>query len=455
MLKLRDHQVANVARLVEALRNNGGAIDGSDTGTGKTFTALGLCKAIGATPAIVTRKAIIPSWRSACEVAGVTPLFIANYEQCRSKNFVYGHRTEKSYEWTITEPRVLFIFDEAQALRGAASINSKLATTAHRKYKTLLLSATPFQTPLEARTIGLVLGLFNDSGYYRWLFSHGCRKNYMGHMEFVGDQKDHRNEEPGTRAKLGQEAMEKIREEIFPRRGVRTRREDIPGFPESLLLCEAVDTGHADEITKLYQEVIAAQRELDHAKAVEEVDPEFHDMVDVLPITKIMRSRQEAEVLKARAISEIAQMHSERGEQVAIFVNFDATIEILSEYLDCKHIIRGDGSGKSLNNFDRHHVVTAFQENKAPYVLVNIKAGGAGLSLHDPVTQIARVALISPPYSAIDLKQVLGRTHRLGGGHSTQKLIFAAGTVEEQVMKRVQNRVENIDSLLDSDVVIE
>lgn len=455
MLKLRDHQVANVARLVEALRNNGGAIDGSDTGTGKTFTALGLCKAIGATPAIVTRKAIIPSWRSACEVAGVTPLFIANYEQCRSKNFAYGHRTEKSYEWTITEPRVLFIFDEAQALRGAASINSKLATTAHRKYKTLLLSATPFQTPLEARTIGLVLGLFNDSGYYRWLFSHGCRKNYMGHMEFVGDQKDHRNEEPGTRAKLGQEAMEKIREQIFPRRGVRTRREDIPGFPESLLLCEAVDTGHADEITKLYQEVIAAQRELDHAKAVEEVDPEFHDMVDVLPITKIMRSRQEAEVLKARAIAEIAQMHAERGEQVAIFVNFDATIEILSEYLDCKHIIRGDGSGKSLNNFDRHHVVTAFQENKAPYVLVNIKAGGAGLSLHDPVTQIPRVALISPPYSAIDLKQVLGRTHRLGGGHSTQKLIFAAGTVEEQVMKRVQNRAENIDSLLDSDVVIE
>jgi hypothetical protein len=86
---------------------------------------------------------------------------------------------------------------------------------------------------------------------------------------------------------------------------------------------------------------------------------------------------------------------------------------------------------------------------------VNIRAGGAGLSLHDPVTQVPRVALISPPYSAIDLKQVLGRTHRLGGGHSTQKLIFAADTVEEQVMQRVQNRVQNIDALLDSDVVIE
>lgn len=458
-VQLKPHQEANIRHLFEALSRFGGVLDGSDTGTGKTFTALGLCKALGARPAVITRKAIIPSWESACRDVGVIPLFVTNYEAAKSANFSFGGIVEtprgaKHYEWSITEPRVIVIFDEAQALRGRTSMNSKMAVAAHKKYKTLLLSATPFQTPLEACTIGVIIGLFKESEYYRWLFNNGCKKNFMGHMEFVGDKKDRRDETPGANAEKGRKVMAKIHESIFPLRGVRTRREDIPGFPESLVLFEAVETGHADEITRIYQAIIEEQRKADHAKAVEFVDPEFADMVEPLAITRILRHRQEAEVLKAKAIAEMAQVHAERGESVAIFVNFDATIELLAEYLDCRYIVRGDNTGRSMSTIDRFNTVRAFQMNTTPYVIVNIKAGGAGLSLHDPETKRTRVALISPPYSAVDFKQVLGRTHRLGGGHSTQKLLFAAGTVEEDVMRRVKNRASNLDTLLDSDVVI-
>lgn len=459
-VQLRPHQAANVTGLLKALAKFGGALDGSDTGTGKTYTALALCQAVGGRPAIVTRKAIIPSWREACSEIGLDPVFVTNYEALRSTAFPFGRivtspRGAKKYEWSIPEPRVVVIFDEAQALRGRDTLNSKAALAAHAKHKTLLLSATPFQTPLEASTIGRIIGLFGANEYWRWLFSNGCKKNFAGHMEFVGDARERRDQAPGTNAQKGLQVMAKIHGSIFPERGVRTRREDIPGFPESLLLCEALETGHADEITRHHLAAIEVARAEDHAKACEGVDPEFHDLVQPLALTQILRHRQQAEVLKAQSIAELAEMHHERdGASVAIFVNFDATVELLSEYLKCRHIIRGDNSGRAGNNLDRTNAVRAFQNNTAPYVIVNIRAGGAGLSLHDPATKRPRVALISPPYSAVDLKQVLGRTHRLGGGHSTQKLLYAAGTVEESVMRRVQSRLDNLDTLLDSDVVI-
>lgn len=444
MFALRPHQEANIGQLLAALQAHGGALDGSDTGTGKTFTAVGLCRRLGARPAIITRKAVIPSWVAACRAADVAPLFIANYEACRSPKFAFGRtlkgaRDKLDYEWLIDEPRTLFIFDESQSLRGQKTVNSRLALAARRRFKTLLLSATPFQTPLEAHAQGVIVGLFNPHSYFSWMVSHGVRRDHFGHFKFVGDRDPER----------GRQIMAKINAELFPARGCRTRREDIPGFPATLILCEAMETGCADEITRAHQAEIEALRELDHAKACAAVDPEFHELVEALPITRVLRARQEAEVLKARAIAELATLAAEKGQAVAVFVNFDATLQLLGSYLKCDCLVRGEDSGRA-----RHQAVTAFQYNKSRFILVNIRAGGAGLSLHDALTQKPRTALISPPYSAVDLRQVLGRTHRLGGGHSTQKLLFAAGTVEEDVMRRVQNRLDNLDALLDADVVI-
>ena len=51
------------------------------------------------------------------------------------------------------------------------------------------------------------------------------------------------------------------------------------------------------------------------------------------------------------------------------------------------------------------------------------QAGGTGLSLHDVNGEHPRVSLISPSFSAIDLKQALGRIHRAGAkSPAVQKL---------------------------------
>lgn len=452
---LQPHQVSNVEILFRALVDHGGALDGSDTGTGKTYTFVGLCRKLGARPAIVTRKALIPQWKAACREGGVDPLFIVNYEGMRSAKFPFGKLVEgprggKKYVWDIKEPRVLFAFDEAQSLRGFSTINSLAAIEASRHWKVVLLSATPFQTPLEARTIGIVTRLFTDHTYYRWMFQHGVKKNYFGQLEFIGDIKD----PLGKNREKAEKFMAEIRDSIFPSRGCRTRREDIPGFPETLVLCEAIETDAAAAITRHYLHEIEERRKADHARACRDVDPEFHDLVAPLSITVNLRDRQEAELLKCPAIAEVAKLEAEKGASVAVFVNFDASVEVLADLLKTKYIVRGDGSGRIKNNYNRAEVIRAFQENYAPFIIVNVAAGGVGLSLHDPVERKPRVALISPPYSAVMLKQVLGRVQRLGGGGSTQKILFAAGTIEEKVMERVRSRLANLDTLLDTDLIV-
>lgn len=458
------HQVKGAEVLLAALRKYSGALDASDPGVGKTVSFLLLCKNLNARPAIITRKPVIPAWKELAAAMGVEPLFVTNYESLLSESFLFtskqrvrvnksktdpeaGTKNKAIFKgWNIDTPRVFFCWDEAQALRAPSTFASKAALDAAKRWKTVLLSATPFQSTMEARVIARILRMCGDHDEYRWMFNHGCRKDHFGRMAFVGDL-------PGeTNAEKGRQAMLKLNAEIFNEgRGYRVRRAEIPGFPESQVSAEAVETGCSDEITKLYLEELNQKQLDDHARAAEGVDEEFKHLVEVMPMVVNLRIRQRIELLKAEAMAELARMAYEAGDRVAIFVNFDATIEVLRKKLKTDMVIRG---GPMKNNFDRHNVASAFQANKEPFVLVNSAAGGAGISLHDPTGQVGRTAIISPPFSAVLLAQIEGRVWRRGGAFSRQRLVFAAGTVEERIMEVVRSRKNNLSALLDRDLDI-
>ncbi|NBQ65785.1 MAG: hypothetical protein EBT95_09730, partial [Verrucomicrobia bacterium] len=78
---------------------------------------------------------------------------------------------------------------------------------------------------------------------------------------------------------------------------------------------------------------------------------------------------------------------------------------------------------------------------------------GVGVSLHDENGIRPRSSLICPTYSAIDLKQALGRIHRAGAkSKAVQRIIFAADSIEETVMKKVKAKLKNIETLNDGDI---
>ena len=73
--------------------------------------------------------------------------------------------------------------------------------------------------------------------------------------------------------------------------------------------------------------------------------------------------------------------------------------------------------------------------------------------MHDTEGDHPRVSLISPTFSAIDLKQALGRVHRAdGASKSIQKIVFAADTVEDKVCLAVRRKLNNIDLINDDEL---
>jgi hypothetical protein len=73
-----------------------------------------------------------------------------------------------------------------------------------------------------------------------------------------------------------------------------------------------------------------------------------------------------------------------------------------------------------------------------------------GVSLHDLHGRYPRTALICPGWSATDLKQALGRVWRSGGkSTSIQRILYAAGTVEETVASRIEEKLRNLSLLND------
>ena len=467
----RPHQVSNARILYESLKNFGAGLDASDTGVGKTFTALMVCKAVGARPAIITPKAVISGWEEACQMVGIEPLFISGYEAARSKNFKFAkletiesrserdgvEKVSKKYKfhWDQNLGRVIFIFDEVQRCRSTRSIQGKMLLAAAERYKTLMLSATPFTTPLEAEAITRVLKLTNVNGYYRWCLQHGCKKGYFAPLEFIGDKPDGKKNPPGTNAMIGQQFMAKIHGEIFPTRGCRTRRGEIPDFPETVYETLCIDVDPESEMTHKYRKALDEARQMDMEKIAAQLPPELKQFASPLQITHDLRNRQEAEILKGPSIVEMVEDARTKGEAVIVVVNFDLTMELLADVLQCDLLIRGEKARAGRDMLDRSRMIKLFQNNHRDLILVNACAGGAGLSLHDYVSQKPRRVIISPPWSAIVLKQVFGRAHRLGGGFSRQQLVFSKNTIEERVMQRVKNRLSNLDYLVDGDLSLD
>jgi len=62
--------------------------------------------------------------------------------------------------------------------------------------------------------------------------------------------------------------------------------------------------------------------------------------------------------------------------------------------------------------------------------------------------------LISPSYSAVLMRQALGRVWRDSSkSKSVQKIIFAAKTIEVEVCKSVNQKLDNLDLLNDGDLL--
>lgn len=434
---LRPWQVPAVARLVASIQKHGAAIDGSDTGVGKTYSAVAVARELGMRVAVVCPKAVISPWIKIIKKHfGMTPEFVLNYESVKSGKYknigkwvkVSKISTRERFEWTVHK-NTLIIFDESHRLKGLNTQNSEIAIAAKQQgYRILCCSATNAINPLELKAVGFILGLYKRGKWTAYLRENDCDQGRFG-WQFNGDKS----------------VLAKLHGDLFLERGIRLKREDIPGFPECEIIAEAYDIDESSEsdIKKIYSEM---DRELEMLRIKSKNTAEYKINAMVVQL----RARQQAELLKVPLFVDMAEEAIADGMSVAIFVNFTETINALSKRLNTKCIVWGENKGD-----ERDKNIESFQSDKSRVIIVNVKAGGAGLSLHDLNGTYARMALISPTPSAVDLRQVLGRCWRDGAkSKAIQKVVFVANTAEEETCERVKEKLENLDVINDGELTI-
>lgn len=441
---LRTWQVDAAGKLCAALSHWGAAIDGSDTGTGKTYTACAVARELGYNIVVVCPKAVIKSWNKViCKhfKMGDKLIGIVNYEKLRTgrkDSTIASYRLNrstgrKSFDWKLPK-KTIIIWDESQKLKNWKTKNVKTCLAAIKEgYPMLFCSATNATNPLEMRCVGLALKMFkNGNSYYDWVKQNGVYKGDWG-FEFCNYPKFLKN----------------LHTVIFDHRGVRLRRDDIPNFPACEIIPEVYNMEDEDvkKINEIYDEMdrelaIAARREKADAARAENQEKEQSQLVIQL------RARQKIELIKVPLFVEMIEDALEEGFSIAVFVNFTETITALAERLKTKCIFDGKTSDK-----DRDKNVELFQEDKERIILVNIQSGGAGLSLHDLNGNFPRMSIISPTYSPVFMRQALGRIWRDDAKTKcVQRIVCVADTIEETVCRNVQQKLDNLDMLNDGDL---
>ena len=488
--RLRPHQHAPFLHLRNVLRDFRTGVDTSGTGTGKTFVGAATALSLEGSTLVVCPKIAQSSWRRAADIFGDS-VSVIGYEMLRAGGSPFGKWSNgrpKSVHYlqcevcqcrvdpakpqpcphhprgihcVITKKRApsygefsfhpavnTIVFDEVHRCNSVDSLNADMLIGAKRgPHRVLGLSATLAHSPIQLRALGYLLDLHNldhdklgpskigarlvSPSFKRWAGNYGCHYDprFHGWKWFASEEN-----QKGT--------MSQIRSAIIPARGVRVTADDIPGFPERDIQAELYDIDDPEKINGAYGQMADALGRLREIKSADK-DPEH-------PLTKILRLRQEVELLKVPVFAELARDYLDKGFSVACFVNFRATIDELLKLLPGSRIIDG-ASTKT-----RDQTLDLFQCNECRSLLVNSDAGGICLSLHDLHGGFPRVGLVSPCFSAVTLRQVFGRFQREGGkSRSYYRIIFANGTVEMPIWRAVRPKLDNIDALTDGDLTPE
>lgn len=408
-VSLLPHQHTNAVKLARAIKNFGGALDASATGTGKTLTALATAGALDCVPFVVCPKPVGPSWEMKGADVNVDVPWL-NYEKARMDK---GRRLLNAVEKVEAETgrRALLIWDEAHRVKSPSSLQAE-STRVVGAWPQLMLSATPFSSPLETRALLNATGVVDWVIWYQWLSRNtSCyRAKWFKGKPWMWD-----------------EAIEDIGllKQLLSDRMVATHWSDMENFPDRTIECVPIE--------------LSPQKR----KLVDEYRNSLPD--DLGSHTK---ERVELERLRVPPMAEMAHDTLADGAKVLAFFNYTEPLLEFAQATNCP-VIHGETSDE-----DRQTIRREFTESKEPRVLaVNGATSCEGLDYHDTIG-VPVVSLVSPPYTPITLIQEIGRTHRHGGvSPANIKIIFVNGTMEsERILPKVAARKHNIETLTTGDL---
>lgn len=460
--ELFPYQRKHVETLERILRVRRAALDSSDTGTGKTISACITARRLDMKIFPICPKAVISTWFDTAAAVGIEIIGVANYESAKNGKFykladeffaeerydceyvrsVVDEDGNTDYVWNLP-PDTLLIFDEGHRGKNCITKTSKLMESAVKIFdrdgirstcKILILSATITDSIDNFRVPAFLLELaqWGKHAYKAWLRSlkaptAAAQTEIIHNLIF-----NNATTKCGSRMRIKdiQADIDEFVRDLFRNNDVRAQTYDMSPEVEA-------------EIEAAYVEIDDALRELKQKGRSNNI------------LTRILRARQKIEMLKVPTMYMLAMEYVLQGRSVAIFVNFDDTAGALFKRLDPfiqdeYHSFITFINGKQSPD-DRRYNLSSFQSDKSRIMIANIRAGGVGVSLHDTLGTFPRASLISPTWSSIELKQVLGRMHRAGAKSDTvQRIIYCKGRTRNDMVGEVKF-AENV-RIVDGDV---
>jgi len=441
--KLLAPQKDHVMTLINSLYINGVASDLSETGTGKTYSACWIAKHFNSPVVVVCPKVVISNWTKVLAEFGIKAHVVINYEKLTRGNtehlsFKNGNdNTPEDYQIKFPA-NALVIIDECHKCKGWNSKNSDfLIALKNNNYKLLMLSATSATNPLEMKSFGFATTLHNLVNYRNFITGAGAYTSRFGGFQI----------DIGSRRSI--EAMGDIHDKLFNVYKIAsrmTRKMFDKIFPDNHIMAECFDMGsNTDKINKAYALMEAELADLEESSSNYS---QHHFAI-------MTKARRTTELLKVPTMVEMIEDWFDEGISPVVFVNFTDTVEAIEKQLaknrkfDGKiaKIVGGQTAKGRATDID------GFQADTKRIMIANLAAGNAGVNLHDLNGNFPRASIVSPSFSAINMLQALGRIHRAEGKTKClQKVMFAAGTIEQDACKKVQSKLNNLEALNDGDL---
>ena len=447
---LRIPQIKHALTLLNSIVKRNYALDLSEMGTGKTYSACAISRYLGAPVFVVCPKIVRRTWERVLTSFGVTDFTVINYDKLVRVNTKYAtqqkfaqdprykknkHDLPFAYLLRFNIPLNSFIiFDESHKCKAEDSSSSELLLAAWQQgYKFLMLSATQAASPKDMFISGRILNQHKFHDYNEWMKEFGGNKS--GFWRVSIDMND-----PIAKAR-----MKELHEDIYDR-GIASRLtpKDFPDdFKNNKVLPECFDMGEGGNvINQIYSDMYAEIARL-----------EKRGYTDCI-LAEIVKARRMSELQKVSTFVDLASDAYEQGKSVCIFVNYVDTLNAIIERLAKKFgrglisIIRG-----KQDEDERDVEVAKFQSDTTRFVVCNIAAGGVGVGFHDLNGNFPRVSFVSPTYSAVQFKQALGRIYRNGGlTDCLQYIVFCADSIEEKICVNLRGKMDGMDLINDGDL---
>jgi ERCC4-related helicase len=181
-----------------------------------------------------------------------------------------------------------------------------------------------------------------------------------------------------------------------------------------------------------------------HKTKLDDKDPDH-------PLTRVLRARQEIELLKVPVMEDLTRDALAQGHHVILFVNFLDSARALRHRLRDASPMIIQGEGQTME--ERTNIVQEFQRDRLEVLIGITQCSGLGIDLHDIRGEFPRRVFHSPGLSAFDFIQAAGRTERDGAlSSSIQTVLYAAGTYEVRAWERMVSKTNNISALVDGDI---